>query len=66
VGVAISVDRQERGEGTTSAVQEVETGLGLKVISIVNLETLLTFLDSKGDSMVHRDAIAAYRKKYGT
>jgi orotate phosphoribosyltransferase len=66
VGVAISVDRQERGEGATSAVQEAERGLGLKVVSIVNLDTLLTYLDSKGNSRIHRDAIEAYRKQYGT
>ena len=65
-GVAIAVDRQERGLGTRSAVQEVEQELGLRVLSIVNLETLLTFLAEKGDgARAHRDAIAAYREQYG-
>ena len=65
-GVAIAVDRQERGLGARSAVQEVEQELGLKVLSIVTLETLLAYLAEKGDgARAHRDAIAAYREQYG-
>jgi orotate phosphoribosyltransferase len=66
VGVAIALDRQERGEGTTSAVQEVETTLGLRVISIVALETLLNYLDGKDGGRRYLDAINAYRRAYGT
>jgi orotate phosphoribosyltransferase len=66
VGVAIALNRQERGEGTTSAVQEVETTLGLRVISIVALETLLDYLDGKDDGRRYLDAINAYRRAYGT
>ncbi|GAB4507472.1 MAG: orotate phosphoribosyltransferase [Sulfuricaulis sp.] len=65
VGVAIALDRQERGEGTTSAVQEVET-LGLRVISIVKLETLLKYLEGKDGGRRYLDAITAYRRVYGT
>src|SRR3990167_7395268 len=43
VGVAIALDRQERGEGALSAVQELKTALGLRVLSIVKLETLLNY-----------------------
>jgi len=66
VGVAIALNRQERGEGTTSAVQEVETTLGLRVISIVALETLLDYLDGKDGGRRYLDAINAYRHVYGT
>ena len=66
VGVAIALDRQERGEGTTSAVQEVETTLGLRVISIVALETLLDYLDGKDGARRYLDAINTYRRTYGT
>lgn len=66
VGVAIALNRQERGEGTTSAVQEVETTLGLRVISIVALETLLNYLDGKDGGRRYLDAINAYRRVYGT
>ena len=66
VGMAIALDRQERGEGTLSAVQEVETTLGLRVISIVKLETLLKYLDGKDGGRRYLDAITAYRRAYGT
>jgi orotate phosphoribosyltransferase len=66
VGVAIALNRQERGEGATSAVQEVETSLGLRVISIVALETLLDYLDGKNGTRRYLDAINAYRHTYGT
>jgi len=66
-GVVIAIDRQERGEGATSAVQEVETTLGLRVVSIADLETLLVYLHGKGDSArKHVQAIDSYRRKYGT
>lgn len=66
-GVVIAIDRQERGEGATSAVQEVETTLGLRVVSIADLETLLVYLHDKGDSTrKHVQAIDSYRRKYGT
>ena len=64
-GVVIALDRQEKGKGETSAVQEVESGFGLKVAHIVGLADLVTYLDSKGD---HDDALAtirAYREQYG-
>ena len=66
-GVVIAIDRQERGEGATSAVQEVEQTLGLRVVSIANLETLLAYLHGKGDrARKHAQAIDTYRRKYGT
>ena len=66
-GVAIAVDRQERGTSEFSAVQEVEQKFGLRVVSIANLETLLHYLQAKGDgSRGHFEAISAYRRQYGT
>jgi orotate phosphoribosyltransferase len=65
VGVAISLDRQERGEGKTSAVREVEQRFGLRVVSIVDLEVLLRYLQDKNDLQAHRMAIDSYRKQYG-
>jgi orotate phosphoribosyltransferase len=72
--VLIALDRQERG-GTadaptaTSAAQEVVRLYGIPVLSIASLEDLLGFLDA-GDAhatphAAHRDAIAAYRARYG-
>lgn len=66
VGMAIALDRQERGETALSAVQEVESALGLRVVSIVALETLLRYLDGKDGARRYIDAISAYRQRYGT
>ena len=65
-GVAIAVDRQERGTGTRSAVQEVEQELGLRVINIANLDTLLNYLAASGESTRSPlAAIQAYHRQYG-
>ena len=65
VGVAIALDRQERGEGSMSAVQEAENALGLRVISIVKLETLLNYLEARDGARRYLDAITTYRHTYG-
>jgi orotate phosphoribosyltransferase len=68
VGVSIALDRMERGTGELSAVQEVNRDYGLPVISIAALTDLLDFLDASGDPALlqSRDAVAAYRRAYGT
>ncbi|MDB5803101.1 MAG: orotate phosphoribosyltransferase [Betaproteobacteria bacterium] len=67
-GVAIALDRMERGIGDLSAVQEVNRDYGLPVISIAALADLLDFLDASGDPALlqSRDAVADYRRAYGT
>jgi orotate phosphoribosyltransferase len=64
-GVAISLDRMERGTGRLSAVQEVSQQHGLPVISIVNLDDLLAYLEEKPEWADTRSAIACYRQQYG-
>lgn len=64
-GVVIALDRQERGLGALSAVQEVEQQHGLPVISIANLQALIAYLDQSEALASHRPAIAAYRGSYG-
>lgn len=64
-GVAIAVDRMERGLGALSAVQEVEQQHAMPVVSIVNLDDLMTYLGATPDSAALRAAIAAYRQQYG-
>ncbi|OOY43964.1 orotate phosphoribosyltransferase, partial [Solemya velum gill symbiont] len=44
-GVVIALDRQERGQGETSAVQEVESDIGIPVSAIAHLEDLITFVE---------------------
>jgi len=64
-GVVIALDRQERGQGERSAIQEVEQNLGLKVTSIIKLEELQEFLTDKPDFRASLQAINSYREQYG-
>ncbi|MDT8386081.1 MAG: orotate phosphoribosyltransferase [Thiogranum sp.] len=65
VGVVIALDRQERGQGQRSAIQEVEQDLGLSVTAIVTLEELQEFLIDKPEYQESLQAIASYRQTYG-
>jgi orotate phosphoribosyltransferase len=65
VGVAIAIDRQERGLGELSAVQEVEKDSGMPVIKIATLADLIAFLDGAADLAEHKPAVQAYRSQYG-
>ena len=64
-GVVIALDRQERGQGDRSAIQEVEQDLGLKVISIVTLAELQDYLKDKPEYQSALESISAYRDQYG-
>ncbi len=64
-GVVISLDRQERGQGNTSAIQEVENDYQLKVNSIISLTQLVEHLDQTPDMNVELSAIKTYREQYG-
>ncbi|KAB1459203.1 MULTISPECIES: orotate phosphoribosyltransferase [Vibrio] len=64
-GVLVAIDRQEKGKGELSAIQEVERDFGCAVISIVSLTDLITFLEEKGDNTEHLEAVKAYRAEYG-
>ena len=66
VGAVIAVDRQERGQGERSAIQEVEQDHNINVISIIKLEHISTYLAEHGEMPEHLDAIKAYKKQYGT
>lgn len=63
-GVVIALDRQERGTGELSAIQEVERNYGLQVISIVTLADLIEYLEEQGRT-ADVEAIRAYRAQYG-
>jgi len=65
-GVLISLNRQERGRGELSAIQEVERDYGLSVASIVDLSDLLAFIkDQPGELAGYVDRVEAYRAEYG-
>lgn len=64
-GVVIALDRQERGKGETSAIQEVERDYGLTVASIVGLQELITYLAEQAGQEEALAAIRAYHEEYG-
>ncbi|EJX1243872.1 orotate phosphoribosyltransferase [Vibrio fortis] len=64
-GVLVAIDRQEKGKGELSAIQEVERDFGCAIISIVSLTDLVTFLEEKGTDKEHLEAVKAYRTEYG-
>ena len=64
-GVAIAIDRQERGLGELSAVQEVEKDSGMPVIKIASLADLITYLNDAPELASYKVAVEGYRAKYG-
>jgi orotate phosphoribosyltransferase len=63
-GVIVALDRQEKGKGKRSAIQEVEQDFGLTVLSIINLSHIVDYLTQENDkNLINK--IEAYRQKYG-
>lgn len=64
-GVIIALDRQEKGTGELSAIQEVEQQYNIPVLSIIKLEHLISYLEGQPDMQMNLAAVRAYREKYG-
>lgn len=64
-GVIIALDRQEKGKGDLSAIQEVEKEYGIPVLSIVKLEHLITYIENNAEFEQYLDKVKAYRDEYG-
>jgi orotate phosphoribosyltransferase len=65
-GIAIALDRQERGRGERSAAQEVQDEFGIPCIAIAGLDDLIAFLGTHAVAGIDIDAIETYRERYGT
>lgn len=63
--VLIGLNRQEKGQGELSAIQEVEQSFGIPVVSIINLNHIIHYLESQADQQAMVDKIKAYRTNYG-
>lgn len=66
VAVAISLDRQERGQGSRSAIQEIRSELGLDVVSIATLTRLIAYLDGDATLAEQAPRLSAYRARYAS
>jgi orotate phosphoribosyltransferase len=64
-GLTISLDRQEVGQGSRSAVQELEQSLRIPVVSIVTLEDLVELLEEAGEYSEYLEPVVRYRERYG-
>ncbi|MBM4197468.1 MAG: orotate phosphoribosyltransferase [Gammaproteobacteria bacterium] len=64
-GVLIALDRQEKGNGELSAVQEVERTYGVKVCSIICLNDLVQHLEGHAELSRHLPLVTDYRERYG-
>jgi orotate phosphoribosyltransferase len=63
--VMVAIDRQERGKGDLSAIQEIERDYGLSVLSVVTLDDIVQYLEEKGVYKEELKAIGFYRDRYG-
>jgi orotate phosphoribosyltransferase len=63
-GVVLALDRQERGQGPQSAVQEIQAIFGIPVIRIITLDHLVEYLEAGGDSD-ELEALRNHRRTYG-
>jgi len=64
-GVAIALDRMERGTGALSAVQEVRASYNIPVVSIATLDDLMEYLKAEPQHGQHLAAVGRYREQYG-
>jgi orotate phosphoribosyltransferase len=65
VGVLIALDRQEKGQGALSAVQEVERSLGVRVASIICLDDLIDHLSANAEYSQFLPLVEDYRARHG-
>ena len=65
--IAVAMDRQERGLGETSAIQEIEQTYGIEVTHIISLQNIIDFLKDAEDEVLalHLPAVERYRSEYG-
>ena len=64
-GVVISLDRQEKGRGERSAIQEIEAANDIRIISIATLSDLLNYVAGSPELQPHVGRIEQYRTEYG-
>ncbi len=64
-GVLIALDRQEKGKGELSAIQEVERDFGCEIVSIIKLGDLINYLSEKSGMEAQLESVSAYRDQYG-
>ena len=66
-GIAVAMDRQEKGTGELSAIQEIKLAYQISVTNIISLQNIIAYLEGSSDSKMQRHlaAVTAYRDQYG-
>lgn len=64
-GIVVALDRQERGTGDLSAIQQVERDLDTSVTAIITLDQIVEYLEHTGQHAGHLEAVRAYRAEFG-
>ncbi|HSM68929.1 MAG TPA: orotate phosphoribosyltransferase [Xanthomonadales bacterium] len=64
-GVAIALDRQERGQGQMTAAEEVNAAFGIPVVAIAGLDELIRYLEENSAQNIDIEAIRRYRQEHG-
>lgn len=64
-GVTIGLNREEKGAGELSAIQEIEQAHQIPVLSIINMSHIIEYLEQAGDSAEALAAMRQYRERYG-
>ncbi len=64
-GIVIAMDRQERGTGELSAIQEIEKAYAIPIVSLFKLENLLEYTKHNVDFEKYIPALTAYKQQYG-
>ena len=63
-GVLVALDRQERGQGELSAIQEVEKEFGIPVHALITMADLMAYL-AQNNRVDDLAKMQDYREKYG-
>ncbi|MDX1490983.1 MAG: orotate phosphoribosyltransferase [Pseudohongiellaceae bacterium] len=66
-GILVAVDRQEKGTGAMSAIQEIEQQYKIPVVSIISLDQIIDYLATQQDETLKQQlaSVKAYRDEYG-
>jgi orotate phosphoribosyltransferase len=61
----VGLDRQEKGKGDLSAKRELETAFEMQVVSIINLDTLISYSQDNAEYKKHLERLISYRDEWG-
>ena len=61
----VGLDRQEKGKGDKSAKRELETAFEMQVVSIINLDTLISYSQDNAEYKKHLERLISYRDEWG-